>query len=186
MSVVKEGFVQYLGRGTYYRTVSPSRIKKPPLVLIHGGPGSTRNYFEILDPLADMVQFEHVLAAIETGDTSDLFTAGMKKKYGDSMAWINEQNPGGLGAYCQQGFEGCSYDNAKFLLDNNFIKKTDMWGPPPEEFDETVNVIDIISTGVSEIIMGIRPVDEYDQILADWYAAGGQTMVDAVNKYYGG
>ena len=54
MSVVKEGFVQYLGRGTYYRTVSPSRIKKPPLVLIHGGPGSTRNYFEILDPLADM------------------------------------------------------------------------------------------------------------------------------------
>jgi hypothetical protein len=126
-----------------------------------------------------------VLKAIETGDTSDLFTAGMKKKYGDSMMWINEKNPGGLGAYCQQGFEGCSYDLAKYLLDNDYVKKTDMWGPPPEEFDETVNVIDIISTGISEIIMGIRPVDDYDQILADWYAAGGQTMVDAVNKYYG-
>ena len=140
---------------------------------------------EVLDPLADMVQFEHVLAAIETGDTSDLFTAGMKKKYGDSMNWINNQDPGGLGAFCQQGFEGCSYDLAKYLLDNNYIIKTDMWGPPPEEFDDVLNTIDIISTGVSEIIMGYKTVDDYDQILADWYAAGGQTLIDAVNKYYG-
>jgi len=141
--------------------------------------------FEVLDPQADMIQFEHVLAAIETGDTSELYTAGMKKKYGDSMMWINDKNPGGLGAFCQQGFEGCSYDLAKELIDNDYLKRTDMWGPPPEEFDETVNTIDIITTGVSEIIMGIRPVDDYDQILADWYAAGGQIMEDAVNKYYG-
>ena len=140
---------------------------------------------EVLDPLADMTQFEHVLAAIETGDTSDLFTAGMKKKYGDSMNWINNQDPGGLGAFCQQGFEGCSYDLAKYLLDNDYIIKTDMWGPPPEEFDDVLNTIDIISTGVSEIITGYKSVDDYDQILADWYAAGGQTMIDAVNKYYG-
>ena len=132
-----------------------------------------------------MIQFEHVLAAIETGDTSDLFTAGMKKKYGDSMNWINNQDPGGLGAFCQQGFEGCSYDLAKYLLDNDYIIKTDMWGPPPEEFDDVLNTIDIISTGVSEIIMGYKSVDDYDQILADWYAAGGQTLIDAVNKYYG-
>ena len=48
-----------------------------------------------------------------------------------------------------------------------------------------MNTIDIITTGVSEIIMGIKSVDDYDQILADWYAAGGQIMEDAVNKYYG-
>ena len=141
--------------------------------------------FEVIDPQADMLQFEHVLKAIETGDTSELFTAGMQKKYGDSMMWINDKNTGGLGAFCQQGFEGCSYDLAKYLIDNNFLKRTAMWGPPPEEFDQTVNTIDIITTGVSEIIMGIRPIDDYDQILADWYAAGGQIMEDAVNKYYG-
>ena len=141
--------------------------------------------FEVIDPTADMVQFEHVSEAIKTGDTSKLFTAGMKKKYGDSIMWINDKNPGGLGAYCQQGFDGCSYYNAKYLLDNNYVIKTDMWGPPPEEFDETVNTIDIITTGISEIITGARPVDDYDQILADWYAAGGQIMEDAVNKYYG-
>ena len=141
--------------------------------------------FEILDPQADMIQFEHVLAALKTGDTSELFTAGMQKKYGDSISWIEEGNPAGLGAFCQQGFDGCSYDNAKYLIDNDYLMRTAMWGPAPEAFDETVNTIDIITTGVSEIIMGIRPVSDYDQILADWYAAGGQIMEDAVNAEYG-
>ena len=141
--------------------------------------------FEILDPQADMIQFEHVLAALKTGDTSELFTAGMQKKYGDSISWIEEGNPAGIGAYCQQGFDGCSYDNAKYLIDNDYLMRTAMWGPAPEAFDETVNTIDIITTGVSEIIMGIRPVSDYDQILADWYAAGGQIMEDAVNAEYG-
>ncbi len=145
----------------------------------------TPGNFEIIDPMADMIQFEHVLAALKSGDTSELFTAGMKKKYGDSISWLNEKNTGGLGAYCQQGFDGCSYDNAKFLLDNDFIQKTSVWGPPPEEFDKTVNTIDIILNGVMEIIMGIRPVSDYDQILADWYAGGGTIMEDAVNAQYG-
>ena len=145
-------------------------------------PGSV----EIIDPMADMIQFEHVLNALKTGDTSDLFTAGMKKKYGDSISWLNEKNAGGLGAYLQQGFEGCSYYNSKFLIDNNFLKKTDVWGPPPVEFDKTVNTIDIILNGVMEIIMGVQPVDYYDQVLADWYAQGGQIMEDAVNTQYGG
>ena len=140
--------------------------------------------FEILDPMADMIQYEHVSEAIKTGDTSQLFTSGMKKKYGDSMSWINDHNTGGLGAFCQQGFDGCSYYNAKYLLDNGFTKKTDMWGPAPEAFDETVNTIDIITTGVAEIIMGYQPVDYFDQVLADWYANGGQLMEDAVNAEY--
>ena len=141
--------------------------------------------FEILDPQADMIQFEHVLYAIESGDTSELFTSGMKKKYGDSISWIENKEPGGLGAFCQQGFEGCSYDLAKYLIDNDYLKRTDMWGPSPEAFDDTVNTMDIISIGVSEIIMGIRPVSDYDDILADWYANGGQIMEDAVNAEYG-
>lgn len=144
-------------------------------------PGSV----EIIDPQADMIQFEHVLAALKTGDTSQLFTAGMKKKYGDSISWINDKNSGGLGAYLQQGFDGCSYYNSKFLIDNNFLKKTDMWGPPPVEFDKTVNCMDIILNGVMEIIMGVQPVDYYDQVLAEWYAQGGQIMEDAVNAQYG-
>lgn len=144
-------------------------------------PGS----FEILDPLADVIQFEHVLYALQTGDESQLFTAGMKKKYGDSINWLNNKDTGGLGAFLQQGFEGCAYYNSKFLIDNDFLKRTDMWGPPPEAFDNTVNTIDIALNGFSEIIMGIQPIEYYDQIIADWYAGGGTILEDAVNAEYG-
>jgi putative aldouronate transport system substrate-binding protein len=140
--------------------------------------------FEIIDPQADMIQFEHVLHALKTGDTSELFTAGMKKKYGDSIAWLTKKDTGGLGAYLQQGFDGCAYDNSKFLLDNNFIVKTDMWGPPPEDFDQTVNAFDVVVQGFTKIIQGQEPVDSYDKIIADWYANGGKIMEDAVNRDY--
>ena len=40
----------YLNYQTYYRIVGD--ITKPALVLLHGGPGSTHNYFELLDSLA--------------------------------------------------------------------------------------------------------------------------------------
>jgi len=141
---------------------------------------------EIIDPQADMIQFEHVLAAMKSGDTSQLFTSGMKKKYGDSQNWITKHDPSGIGAYCQQGFDGCSYDNSKKLLDNGFIVKTDLWGPPPVEFDKTVNTMDIALQGITKIIMGEQPIGSLDKVLSDWYANGGQIMEDAVNKQYGG
>jgi putative aldouronate transport system substrate-binding protein len=144
----------------------------------------TPGAFNVIDPQADMVQFEHVLHALKTGDTSELFTAGMKKKHGDSVNWLTKKDPGGLGAYLQQGFDGCAYYNSKFLLDNNFIVKTDMWGPPPEDFDQTVNAFDVVVQGFTRIVMGQEPVGSYDKIIADWYANGGKIMEDAVNRDY--
>lgn len=48
---ILEGFVSFRGYKTYYRIVNP-RGKKIPLVLLHGGPGSTHNSFEVLDEMA--------------------------------------------------------------------------------------------------------------------------------------
>lgn len=48
-----DGYVEYLGHQTYFRAVGPVDSRKPPLLLLHGGPGSTHNYFELLDRLAD-------------------------------------------------------------------------------------------------------------------------------------
>ena len=49
---IQEGYMPYLGYQTYYRIVGePS--DKPALLLLHGGPGSTHNYFEVLDRIAD-------------------------------------------------------------------------------------------------------------------------------------
>ncbi|MFV0363359.1 MAG: proline iminopeptidase [Suipraeoptans sp.] len=50
---VKEGYMPYLEYKTYYRVVGESTGNKKPLILLHGGPGSTHNYFEVLDRLAE-------------------------------------------------------------------------------------------------------------------------------------
>ncbi len=48
---IKEAKMPFKGFETYYRIVNPDG-KKTPLILLHGGPGSTHNYFEVLDKLA--------------------------------------------------------------------------------------------------------------------------------------
>lgn len=49
---IQDGFMPFRGFRTYYRIVG-KKLDKAPLLLIHGGPGSTHNYFEVLDPLAE-------------------------------------------------------------------------------------------------------------------------------------
>ena len=50
---IHEGRMPYLGYETYYRVAGQRTSGKKPLVLLHGGPGSTHNYFEVLDALAE-------------------------------------------------------------------------------------------------------------------------------------
>ncbi len=47
-----EGYMPYLGHQTYYRIVGQCKDGKKPILLMHGGPGSTHNYFEVLDSIA--------------------------------------------------------------------------------------------------------------------------------------
>ena len=48
-----EGYMPYAGYQTYYRIVGDPSPSKKPLILIHGGPGSTHNYMEVLDQTAE-------------------------------------------------------------------------------------------------------------------------------------
>lgn len=48
---IKEGYISFLGYRTYYRIVNPNGTKTP-LVLLHGGPGSGHDTYEVLDSLA--------------------------------------------------------------------------------------------------------------------------------------
>ena len=50
---IKEGYINFKDHKTYYRTVGECTGQKKPLILLHGGPGSTHNYFEILDDVAE-------------------------------------------------------------------------------------------------------------------------------------
>lgn len=49
---VVTGRMPFQGFETYYRIVG-EKTDLAPLLLIHGGPGSTHNYFEVLDSLAE-------------------------------------------------------------------------------------------------------------------------------------
>lgn len=49
---IEEGYMPFMGYNTYYRIVGEKADGKGPLLLLHGGPGSTHNYFELLDSLA--------------------------------------------------------------------------------------------------------------------------------------
>ena len=50
---IAEGYMPFLEYKTYYRIVGENTGNKKPLVLLHGGPGSTHNYFEVLDKIAE-------------------------------------------------------------------------------------------------------------------------------------
>ena len=54
MAKITEGYMPYLNNKTYYRIVGEKTGKKKPLLFLHGGPGSTHNYFEVLDKVADL------------------------------------------------------------------------------------------------------------------------------------
>ena len=49
---IQEGYMPFMGYKTYYRIAGECKDGKKPIVLIHGGPGSTHNYFEVLDCIA--------------------------------------------------------------------------------------------------------------------------------------
>lgn len=53
MRKIKEGYMPFKGYKTYFRIVGECEGDKRPIILLHGGPGSTHNYFEVLDCLAD-------------------------------------------------------------------------------------------------------------------------------------
>lgn len=50
--MVNEGYLPFGPYQTYYRIVGAPNPALPPLLLLHGGPGSTHNYFEVFDQLA--------------------------------------------------------------------------------------------------------------------------------------
>ena len=48
-----DGYMPFNGYKTYYRIVGENKNGCKPILLLHGGPGSTHNYFEVLDRLSE-------------------------------------------------------------------------------------------------------------------------------------
>ena len=83
---INEGYMPFMGYKTYYRTVG-ERTDKAPLILLHGGPGYTHNYFEVLDRVAEedgrmLVMYDQIGCGNSYVDgRPDLWTA---------ETWVNE------------------------------------------------------------------------------------------------
>lgn len=87
------GYMPYLGHQTYYRVVEPNAPDShhKPLVLLHGGPGSTHNYFEVLDDFADkdhrtLVMYDQ----IGCGNSWDDSLKGRDDLWRNLSTWTNE------------------------------------------------------------------------------------------------
>ena len=142
--------------------------------------------FSIIDPAADMLQYIYVSRALETGDDSELFTTGMQQKFTQSLAWINNREPHGIGAYLQMGAGDLSaYARSQHLFDIGNTVQTALWGPVPPEFATAGATGDLILEEVTQIIMGNRPVSHFESVLEQWYAQGGQIKEDVVNELFG-
>ena len=50
--MIEEKYIPFREYQTYVRIVKEDDQDSVPILLLHGGPGSTQNYFEVLDPLA--------------------------------------------------------------------------------------------------------------------------------------
>jgi len=147
---------------------------------------SMTDTFSIINPATDMEQFIYVAEALRTGDSSQLFTTGMQQKYTQSMAWINNREPHGIGAYLQMGAgDRSAYARSQHLFDNNRTVQTGLWGPLPPEFAAAGTTGDLILEEVTQIIMGNRPVSHFETVLEQWYAQGGQLKEDIVNELFG-
>lgn len=89
MTKITEGYMPYLGHKTYYRIVGERKEGKTPLVLLHGGPGSTHNYFEVLDRLAE--EDDRQLIMYDQIGCGNSFLDGCPELW-TKETWMNELN----------------------------------------------------------------------------------------------
>lgn len=83
---IKEGYMPFKGYQTYYRIVGERVAGKAPLLLLHGGPGSTHNYFELLDPLADQ---GHQLIMYDQLGCGNSYVQGQAELW-TARTWVEE------------------------------------------------------------------------------------------------
>lgn len=81
-----EGKMPFLGYETYYRIAEPDQSSsKLPLVLLHGGPGSTHNYMEAFDCLAD----ERMVISYDQIGCGNSYLDGHPELW-KAETWVNE------------------------------------------------------------------------------------------------
>ena len=156
---IVEGYMPFKEYKTYYRIVGEPNPEKAPIILLHGGPGSTHNYFEVLDKMAEMDNRQIIMYdQIGCGESyvdgrPDLWTKevwieelmSLRKHLGLDEVHILGQSWGGM-----QLLEYiCNYkpEGVKSIILSSTLPASWMWGQErhrmikflPEEMQEAID-----------------------------------------------
>jgi proline-specific peptidase len=88
---VSEGYVRFRGHRTWYRVVGDAGASRPPLLALHGGPGSTHHYFAPLEHLASdraVVVYDQLGCGASDRPSDVEWTLGL---FVDEVATVREQ-----------------------------------------------------------------------------------------------
>ncbi len=76
----------FMGFHTWYRIVEGENTDRPPLLLLHGGPGSTHNYFELLD---DICETGRIVISYDQLGCGESYLDGHPELW-NMNTWLNE------------------------------------------------------------------------------------------------
>ena len=71
------------------------------------------------------------------------------------------------------------------ILNEKRYQLNAIWGLTPDEMDTYGSTLDdILTEGFTKIIIGDEDVSYFDELVSNWRTAGGDTVIEAVNKMY--
>ncbi len=164
---IKEGYIDYKEYKTYYRIVNPNG-HKTPLVMLHGGPGSTHNSFELFDELAyesdrPIIMYDQLgcgKSHIEKGHT-DLWN---KKTWAEELINLREKlnlKEIHLLGHSWGGMLLIIYmtdympEGVKSITLSSTLSSAKLWE------EETHRLIDLIDPKVKEILLKSEEADDF-------------------------
>lgn len=154
-------------------------------------PFSENNIHHVTGPFKVMFRSyedtKEVVAAVEAGEENPQFKSGYAYNYyNEVMKWHNDKDPTALGRTLQMGQTRSSLNIAVGYIDDGLIVMSKLWGETPQALlDYGSNLDELLKTGFTKIIMGVEPVDYFDDLIEEWEAAGGAEATAAVNEMYG-
>lgn len=144
----------------------------------------------IINPMNDYNQFLQVKDAFDrylAGEDVDTSALGTNlSKYESCVNWVTSQDPNGVGDFLQQGNDRSAYGIAKKYVDEEQYVQDAKWGPDTPTLQSAGSTLnDILIEGFTKIIIGEKPIDYFDEVVQQWYTAGGEQATKEINETYG-
>ncbi|GHV24872.1 sugar ABC transporter substrate-binding protein [Spirochaetia bacterium] len=125
-------------------------------------------------------------AAFEKG-SSEGMPANLIARYNQINAFAKgtDTSPDSYGLWGQYSLEGSVYIIMNTYIPRNWLKESDL-GPvwPQSLIDNSASLQKITVQALTEIITGTKPVSSFDTYVQDWLRAGGQQVLDDLDKLY--